>query len=296
MLTLERSYAHCRQVARSQARNFYYSFLLLSPERRDALSAVYALMRQLDDIADNHEIPPRTRLDQLEDWRRKLGRALDGDPRHDRILVAFSDAVERYNIPHGYFFELLDGMKSDLSPLEYESFGDLSIYCHRAASVVGMATIHIFGFQSEAALDHAADCGTAFQLTNIMRDVADDAAMGRVYLPTDELADCGLSRQELLDGSIRYTDRRFQKLMELQWKRAEHFYRASAELAQLVWPASRPALWAMVSTYRGLLDRIRDNRFDVLRHRVSLPAWQKLWIAARAFHLRATGKFPPFPA
>ena len=296
MSALERSYAHCRRVARARARNFYYSFLLLSTQRRDAMSAIYALMRQLDDIADDHAIPPQTRRDRLEDWRHKLGQALDGDPRHDNILVAFSDAVERYSIPHEYFFDLLDGMTSDLSPPEYESFRDLSIYCHRAASVVGMATIHVFGFRSEAALDLAADCGTAFQLTNIMRDVADDAAMGRVYLPTEELADCGLSRQEFLDGSIRSTDGRFQKLMELQWKRAERYYRASADLAQLVRPASRPALWAMVSTYRTLLDRIRDSRFDVLRYRVSLPVWRKLWIATRAFHLRATGKFPPFPS
>ena len=296
MPTVEQSYAHCRNVARTEARNFYFSFLMLPRVRRDAMCAIYAFMRQSDDIVDSSAVPTKHRLRQIRSWRRRLREALDGDPKGDPVLIAFRDVVDRYKIPHTYFFDLLDGMEHDLTAREYETFEDLYPYCYRAASVVGMATIHVFGFRSDSALALAAACGVAFQLTNIMRDVSADAAMGRVYFPSVELREFGLHRDDLLAASIRSTDERFQKFMEFQWRRAERFYRDSADLLGMVDPVSRPALWVMISIYHGLLRRIRKLRYNVLGRHVSLPVWEKLWIVGRAMHLRATGGTPPFPA
>ncbi len=260
------------------------------------MCALYAFMRRSDDIVDNDAVPIRDRRQQINHWRRSLSEALNGNTMGDAVLTAFHDVVDRYAIPHSYFFELLDGMESDLSAREYQTFDDLYPYCYRAASVVGMATIHVFGFRSEDALAPAAACGVAFQLTNIMRDVSADAAMGRVYFPSVELEEFGLNRNELLDASIRSTDERFQRFMEFQWRRAERFYRESSDLLRMVDSASQPALWAMVSIYHGLLRRIRKVRYDVFGRRVSLPVWRKLWIVGRATHLRAMGGVPPFPA
>ena len=253
-------------------------------------------MRQSDDIVDATAVPMKDRLRQIRSWRRRLSEALAGDPKGDAVLIAFCDVVDRYAIPHTYFFDLLDGMEHDLTAGEYETFEDLYPYCYRAASVVGMATIHVFGFRSESALALAAACGVAFQLTNIMRDVSADAAMGRVYFPSVELREFGLDRNDLLAASIRSTDERFQEFMEFQWRRADRFYRESADLLGMVDPVSRPALWVMISIYHGLLRRIRKLRYNVLGRHVSLPVWRKLWIVGRAMHLRATGGTPPFPA
>ena len=294
MPTLEDAYAHCRRVARSEARNFYYSFLLLSPERRDAMCALYAFMRRADDIADNTEVSEQVRRLQLEDWRSQLRAALDGVPNCSAELAAFRDTVSRYGIPHDYFYDLLDGMESDLTFPAYRTFEELRTYCFRAASVVGMATVHVFGFESDAALGLAARCGLAFQLTNIMRDVSADAAMGRVYFPSTELEAFGLRPRDFRERSIQFADKRFQRFMTFQWERANRYYLESAELLRMVHSASRPALWAMVSIYHGLLVRIRASRFNVLDRNVRLPTWKKLWIVGRALQLRATGGMPPF--
>ena len=296
MSTLDDSYAHCRRLARSEARNFYYSFLLLPPERRDAMCAVYAFMRRADDIVDSGGTSVQSRRTQLADWRRRLRESLGGKPRGHSVLTALRDTVERYSIPHDYFYELLDGMERDLSPPSHRTFEDLRSYCFQAASVVGMTTIHVFGFESDTALEHAINCGLAFQLTNIMRDVSADAAMGRVYFPTTELEAFGLRSQDILDRSVPPVDDRFQRFMEFQWRRADSLYRESAGLMQLVDAQSRPALWAIVSIYHGLLVRIRNVRYEVFDRTVSLPLWKKLWIVGRAFQLRASGGIPPFPA
>lgn len=296
MPTIEESYVHCWNVARNRARNFFYAFLLLPRARRDAMCAIYAFMRQADDIVDDDAVPICDRRKSLNRWRSLLTKALNGDPKDDAVLTAFRDVVHGYAIPHNYFFELLDGMEHDLTAQKYETFEDLYPYCHRAASVVGMATIHVFGFKSESALKLAAACGVAFQLTNIMRDVSADAAMGRVYFPEEELRKFGLSRHDLLGASIRSTDDRFQQFMEFQWGRAERFYHESADLLGMVDSVSRPALWAMIAIYHGLLWRIRQLRYNVLGRHVSLPVWKKFWIVGRALQLRATGGTPPFPA
>lgn len=293
---LASSYAHCRRVARTRARNFYYSFVLLPRRQRDAMCAIYAFMRRSDDIADDRRKSAKARREQIAAWRTAVRDALAGRPSDEPALAAFRDAVERFAIPHSCFFELLDGMEGDLSERVYRTFDDLYGYCYQAASVVGIATIHVLGFDRRSAIRLAERCGVAFQLTNIMRDVADDAAMGRVYFPSVELEEFGLSRQCLLRSEVRSDDRRFQRFMEFQWQRAHSYYGVAVDLLPLLSPSGRPAFWAMVATYQSLLRRIRSGGFAVLENRVRLPVWKKLWLVGRAFKLRATGGTPPFPA
>ena len=295
-ISVQDSYAHCRRVARSRARNFYYSFVLLPREQRDAMCAVYAFMRRSDDIADDDTASTEVRRREMGIWRETVRNVLAGEPSSEPTLAAFRDTVERFAIPHSGFFELLDGMESDLSERVYVTFDDLYRYCFQAASVVGITTIHVLGFNRPAAVALAEKCGVAFQLTNIMRDVAADAAMGRVYFPLTELEEFGLSRDILLRLELRSDDLRFQRFMEFQWQRADEYYRESSELLPLLSRSGRPAFWVMVATYRGLLSRIRSARFAVLESTVRLPTWKKLWLVARAFHLRAMGGIPPFPA
>ena len=296
MPTIGDAYTHCRRVARAEARNFHYAFRLLTRERRDAMCAVYSFMRQSDDIADDDRATARARKERLLAWRGRFSEALRGNCGDDPVLMACTDAVRRYAIPHRYFDELLDGLESDLSLPLYRTFDDLYRYCYRAASVVGMTTIHVLGFESDEALPLAERCGIAFQLTNIMRDVSADASLGRVYLPSTELDEFGLQRSEILNLTIPESDGRFQRLMDFQWRRAQRYYLDSAHLLPLINPASRPALWALMSIYHGLLLRIRQTGYDVFRQRVSVPLWRKLWIVARAMQSRVDGGIPPFPA
>lgn len=296
MSPTESSYAHCRAIAKARARNFYYSFLALGADQRNAMCAIYAFMRRSDDLADSPDQATSVRRASIGRWRGQVRRALEGKGTDSLVLRAFRDAVERFSIPNDYLFALLDGMERDLSDRPYETFDDLYDYCYQAASVVGMTTIHVLGFEREAAIPLAEKCGVAFQLTNILRDVSSDAAMGRVYFPSAELREFGLSREEVLGGKLESADERFQRFMGFQWRRADRYYTESAGLLPLLSPAGQPCFWAMVATYRGLLGRIRSTRYAVLGREVGLPAWQKLWILGRAFHFRLTGGLPPFPA
>ncbi len=295
MSEVDASYAHCRRIARIRARNFYYAFTLLPRRESDAMCAIYAFMRHADDIADDDTLPLDARRKQLQDWRDNLVAALEGYPGNEELFPAFQNTVRRYDIPPKYFHDLIDGMESDLAAPRYESFEDLYRYCYQAASVVGLTTIHIFGFDSDDALLLAEKFGIAFQLTNILRDIREDASLGRVYLPESELAGYGLSGSELLDGAVRPDDDRFLQFMEFQWNRADRYYREAAPLLALVPSRSRPALWALVTIYHELLGRIRQVGYNVLDQRVRLAVWKKLWIVARAMTLRTVGGTPSFP-
>jgi len=203
---VEDSFAYCRAMARARARNFYYSFLLLPAEKRRAMCALYAFMRYCDDISDGSGTAHgRGRL--LGDWKGALEKALRGQYDGDRILPAFHETIQRYDIPPGYFFELIEGVGSDLTTTRYETFDDLYRYCYRVASVVGLTSIHVFGYESDRALALAEKCGIAFQLTNILRDVREDAERGRVYLPAEDLRRFGLSADDLIE---RRLDARFR--------------------------------------------------------------------------------------
>ncbi len=294
--SVDESFEHCRRVARSRAKNFYYSFLLLPREQKDAMCAIYAFMRYCDDISDGDAPSLESRQQRLDSWRVKLADALAGRFGDDPVLPAFATTIDRYSIPNEYFTELVDGMQTDIEPPVYRTFDELYRYCYQAASVVGLTTIHVFGFDSPAALQLAEKCGVAFQLTNIMRDISEDAGLGRVYLPEEDLKRFGLSRREILEKTVTPADERFRRLMEFQWARAERYYQEAAPLLSMVKRPSQPALWAMVAIYHGILLRIRGARYNVLDHRVRLSDWEKTWIVVRAFKLRLLGGALPFPA
>jgi phytoene synthase len=266
------SYAHCRRVARTRARNFYYSFLLLSREQKDAMCAIYAFMRFCDDLSDE-EGGSRA---AIERWRTELDEALAGRLPPNPVWPAFCDSVTRYAIPHRYFQEMIYGVSSDLEPRSIATFDELYQYCYKVASVVGLTIIHIFGFESPRALELAEKCGIAFQLTNILRDVREDADRGRTYLPWEDLARFGV------DPARLEHDERFIALMRFEAARARRYYDESWPLLDLIQRRSRPSLWALMRIYSRLLERIERSNYDVLDRRISLPVWEKLSIVGRA--------------
>jgi phytoene synthase len=276
-VALAASYEHCRAVARSRARNFYYSFVLLPRAKRDAMCAVYAFMRRSDDLSDEPGSSPAA----LESWRTDLGRALDGDYAEDPCWPALHDTVRRYGIPSRYLHEMIDGVASDLEPRSIGTFDELYRYCYLVASVVGLTVVHIFGYESAEALPLAEKCGIAFQLTNIIRDVREDAERGRVYLPAEDLARFGVSEE-----GLRQDSRELRELLRYESARARRYYDESRSLIGMVHPSSRRSLWALVEIYSRLLGRIERSGYDVVRRRIRLHWWEKAAIVARAAILR----------
>jgi 15-cis-phytoene synthase len=279
---LRQSYKNVQLVARRRARNFYYSFVLLPREKRRALCAVYAFMRHCDDIADGAHSEDRKR-ELLRRWREQLDGALRGDCDGDPILPAFRDAVRRFSIPGQYFHWILDGVEMDLAIRRYESFAELYRYCFNVAGAVGLTCLQIFGFRDEKAKDYAEQCGIAFQLTNILRDVSEDARMERIYIPIEELRRFGYSPEDLMKG---VSDDRYFRLMTYQASRARGYYDGARNLLPLVDRASRPALWAMMEIYRRLLDKIVQARYAVFGRTVRVSNAEKCSIALRAMAMR----------
>jgi phytoene synthase len=291
---LDESYRYCRVMARREARNFYYSFMVLPPERRAALCAIYAFMRYSDDISDDEAVEAGSRTARMAAWREALHRAFAGDYGDSRILPAFHDTARRYGVPQRYFDELIDGAEMDLVPRRYETFADLYRYCYHVASVVGLVCIHVFGFSDPRATDLAEACGIGFQLTNILRDLPEDMERDRVYLPQEDLRRFGYTEEDLRAGRV---DERFLALMRFQVARAEEYYRQSEPLIGLIEPASRPCLRAMRQIYHGILERIVAQEYDVFRTRARVPTWGKLGIAARAWlEARGVGRWEPSSA
>jgi 15-cis-phytoene synthase len=279
-MTLDASYAWAEKVARSQAKNFYYSFLLLPAEKRRAMCAIYAFMRYCDDLSDAEGIPDRPAA--IARWRDDLALALDNRAPDHPLWPAFADSVARYKIPHQYFFEMIEGVGSDLEPRTIETFDELYRYCYHVASVVGLTIIHIFGFHDPQALKLAEKCGIAFQLTNILRDVREDSEKHRVYIPAGDL------RKFQVEAFVPGDP--FRKLMEFEAQRARQYYDESAPLLGLIDSSSRPSLRALIGIYSRLLDRIVESNYDVLTRRIRVPNWEKIWIL-----LRAAGPWRPAP-
>lgn len=276
MPSLDESYAFCRRVARRSAKNFYYSFVLLPREQSNAMCALYAFMRYCDDLSDE----PGASRDAMERWRCALVDALAGKFDSYAAWPAFYDTIERYRIPHEYLFQMIEGVTSDLEPRALQTFDELYRYCYQVASVVGLCTIHILGFESSEAPALAEKCGVAFQLTNILRDICEDAGRGRVYLPAEDLKRFGVNASKLCDGP---PDNGFKRLMEFEAARARKYYQESEPLIALVHPKGRPALRALIAIYSRLLTRIEERHFDVYSERVSLSALQKCWIVLRSW-------------
>ncbi len=312
MDSLKRSYDFCRAVAKSRARNFYYAFLVLPAERRRAMCAVYAFMRYCDDIVDEEagetsatrtagtagangtagatgEARTADRLSRLKACREILDSAYggtpdgdsayDGTPNGDGMLPAFSDTVRRFDIPRAYFDAIIDGAEMDLNVTRYATFADLYQYCYRVASAVGLVCIRIFGYQGEEAERYAESCGIAFQLTNILRDIREDAGMGRVYLPQEDLDAFGYPEENLRNGLFNEP---FRRLMGFQVERARSFYDEALPLLPFVQPASRACLATMIGIYRACLEEIPRRQYDVYSQRIGLSPWKKLSITARA--------------
>ena len=243
------------------------------------MCAVYAFMRHCDDIVDEEagEADKKTRLNA---WRETLDQAYDGTPADSGgLLPAFRDTVRRFDIPRAYFDAIIDGAEMDLTVTRYATFEDLYQYCYRVASAVGLVCIHIFGFRGKEAKRYAESCGIAFQLTNILRDVREDAGMGRVYLPQEDLDDFGYSEENIRNGVFNDA---FRRLMVFQVERARSYYDEALPLLPLVQSSSRACLAAMIGIYRACLEEIPRRHYDVYSRRVSLSAWKKLAITARA--------------
>ena len=271
------SYEWCRALARERAKNFYYAFRLLSKKQHDAICAVYAFMRVCDDLSDDPGISVQRRHAALAGWRRDLDLALGGlktMPLHP-VWLALYDAVLKYKIPPEYLHQMIDGVTSDLEFQPVETFDQLYRYCYQVASVVGLTVIHIFGFRGPDALPLAEKCGIAFQLTNILRDVREDADNGRVYLPVEDLARFGVDPAHLV------RDDQFRQLMRFEAERARRYYDEAKPLVEMVDPGSRASLRALIEIYSQLLDRIVASDFDVLHQRIALTTWEKVWILVR---------------
>jgi 15-cis-phytoene synthase len=275
---LAASYEYCRKIARTAARNFYYGFALLPPAKRDALCALYAFMRCADDISDSdHEVNDKRH--RLKAWGATLDRALAGDFNGNPIFPAFYDTVTKYSIPAAYFHDLMSGAEMDLTTNRYATFDLLRHYCYCVAGTVGLCCVHVFGFRDPAALELAPKLGIAFQLTNILRDVPEDFAMGRVYLPQEDLQRFGCTEQDI--GS-RVASPAFIQLMKFEADRAWKFYGEGVGLQQMVSADSRAALWALTRIYSGILKKIESIHYDVLaKPHPRLSGVEKAWIMLR---------------
>jgi phytoene synthase len=266
---------YCQQKAAASGSSFYYSFLFLPKPKRLAITALYAFCREVDDVADECTDINIART-KLAWWRTEIANLYAGDPQHP-VTQALQDAVRDYNLAEEHFLEIIDGMEMDLDQNRYRDFKELQLYCYRVASVVGLLSASIFGYSDRRTLKYAHDLGLAFQLTNIVRDVGEDARRGRIYLPLDELAQFGVSEDDILHG--HETDN-VRRLLEFQVERAQDYYRrAFEELPEADRPDQRTGL-VMASIYRTLLDEIRAGGCEkVLNQRVSLTPLRKLWLA-----------------
>jgi 15-cis-phytoene synthase len=300
---LAMAYSVCSGVARSSARNFYYAFLVLPKPKRQALCAVYAFMRRCDDLSDDPSLPPRERRARLEAWLDAFHHAQAGEPTDDAILLALTDSQRRYQIPaelldqlaFGTLMDVPDsapegpsqetGSESSSLVVQYRSFKDLYLYCYHVASVVGLVCIKIFGYRDPNAEHLAERCGIAFQLTNIIRDVKEDAGMGRVYIPLEDLQKFELTPGDLQGAPDRA---RLRSLLAMEADRAREFYKSGHELIPLVSEDSQPALWVLVTIYQRLLEKIAQKQYDVFAGRVRLSTREKLSVLVKGFLKRLT--------
>jgi 15-cis-phytoene synthase len=274
------SYSICRRITKQRAANFYYSFLLLPRRERYALYAVYSFMRYCDDVADD-DGKPEDKLERLEEWRSFLS---DLTPRPARgpvaILPAFNHTLALFGIPRHYFHDLIDGVEMDLHRTRYQDFAELRQYCYRVASTVGMVCAYICGSSSREALASAEQCGIAFQLTNILRDIREDALRGRIYLPLEDLKRFRYGEEELLQMVY---DERFVSLMAYQTERARDHYRRALPLLNFLQTRSRVTVGSLMLTYSSILRKIEGRQFDVFTGRTSLSKVRKIMILLRSF-------------
>lgn len=289
-MTIVEAYAACREIAKREAKNFYYSFRVLPQHKSDAMCAVYAFMRRADDIADDESMPIGQRRITMAEWVDQWRKSRAGAPTEDPVFLALNDAQKRFRIPDQLLEELVQGTTMDLDQQPpdagqvqtYTTFDELYRYCYLVASVVGLVCIRIFGYSDPRAEKLAEETGVAFQLTNILRDVKEDAERGRVYLPLDMLHEHGLTVESvnaLASGTP--LSRETRTMLGVLIARAENYYKSADQLLPLIDEDSRAALWVLVEIYHRLLGRIRAANGDVFSHRISVPASEKLWVLGR---------------
>jgi phytoene synthase len=291
------AYSVCRGITRRAAKNFYYAFLVLPKPKRQGLCAVYAFMRRCDDIADDSTMSFQERREKLAIWLDLAHQALAGRPTDEPVLMALADTQRRYNIPVALLDQLASGTAMDVAAADeddqlmcesaqpiitahYRTFDDLYVYCYHVASVVGLVCIRIFGYRDPAAEPLAERLGLAFQLTNIIRDIKEDAAVGRVYLPEEDLTRFWMAPAEL---RTRSDPARFRPLLAMEADRAREYYQAADKLIPLIDEDSQPALWVLVTIYRRLLDKITDREYDVFSGKISLTVREKMTVLGRGF-------------
>jgi phytoene synthase len=281
------AYSVCRSITRSAAKNFYYAFLVLPTAKRQALCAVYAFMRRCDDISDDGQFPAYERRQKLEAWLDAFHNAQGGQPTDDPVLLALTDTQRRFKIPvelldqlaYGTGMDIQEASGADVSlKVLYRTFGDLRVYCYRVASVVGLVCIHVFGYRDAAAEPLAENLGLAFQLTNIIRDIKEDAGMGRIYLPAEDLASFKVTAEEFRQDAI---PERLRWLLAAEADRAREYYGAARDLMPLIDEDSRPALWVLVSIYARLLEKIAERKYDVFNKKISLTVREKVFILGK---------------
>jgi len=285
--TLTEAYRICRAIARREARNFYYAFLALPKAKHNAICAVYAFMRHADDLADDESIAREVRLENLRAWRNAWLDAVAKGGSNDPVFIALADAQIRFHIPLPLLEELIQGTAMDLDlardtsvPDTYETFADLYRYCYMVASVVGLVCIRIFEYSDARAERLAEELGVAFQLTNILRDVREDAERGRIYLPLEDMEAHWVPPSLLNEPVQAATSRELRRLLRFEAGRAEHFYASGKLLLPMIAPDSRPALWVLMTIYQRLLRRIGWAGYDVFTARIKVPAYEKFAILA----------------
>ena len=268
---------YCAEKAAQSGSSFYYSFRILAPDRRRAITALYAYCREVDDVVDEVGDPDVART-KLAWWRSEVDRIYAGTPQHP-VAIALGDAVRRYRLPREHLLRVIDGMQMDLERTRYATFAELEDYCDHVAGVVGLLSAEIFGYEDARTRDYARSLGIAFQLTNIIRDVGEDARRGRIYLPQEDLDRFGVVATDVLRAR---TSPAFVELMRFEAERARGWYGAAiAALPARDRRAQRPGL-AMAAIYRTLLDEIARDGYEVLDRRIALTPLRKLWIATRA--------------
>jgi 15-cis-phytoene synthase len=273
------AYLHCRKIARVAARNFYYGFVLLPEAKRNALCALYAFMRGVDDVSDEPGALEQKRR-KLVELHQDMDRSIAGTDASDPVWTALRDTVTHFGIPSRYLHDLISGAEMDLTVSSYETFEDLRNYCYHVAGAVGLCCLHVFGFTDPKAPEFAEKLGIAFQLTNILRDVREDQAMGRTYLPRQDLEKFGCDPREFTNN---VTNHRAVALARLEGQRAWEFYREGWKLLRLVSNDSCAALWAMARIYSGILEKMERRGFDILSgERARLSTAEKVWILLRA--------------
>ena len=275
--SVQEAYRHCQELTKREAKNFYYGFILLPPAKRQAIYAGYAFARRCDDIVDD-DLEPEDKVRELAEYRRQLEQCLRGQPSGP-VFLALQDTIRRYRIPPEYFWQLIDGVEMDLTVRRYPSFADLRRYCYGVASTVGLISIEIFGYSDgQQARQHAEDLGIALQLTNILRDIREDAERDRIYIPQEEMERFHCSEAAILGGIDNEAS---LQLMQFQVERAREYFERGRKLLPLLPRRSRACTAVLQGIYSRILERIEAQPSAVLRERVSLSGSQKLALAGR---------------